>query len=261
MSQQQGEEKMEKEKRENRRFVAIVFAVLTGFAVMVFWALYLGLSGVFMPSIVKIPLIFDLGYKLPFEISRGWDIPAVATIVYIFFAKKERDMNLIMSVFVIVITTVSILLFGGKIFIPLFALEIVFGLTLGLFIFNQKKNTKITKKEDVFNLLSKDDLVVIWVGLSIATGFFYGFVIGVVLAIVSTINIAFFALVVFFWKKDWKKLLKFSLAICALSSLTGLFISGNILANLTATLIFGGLFIFCMLVLWALNPHYFKKEE
>jgi len=214
-----------------------------------------------MPSITKIPLIGEFIYELPVGISRWWDILATFAIIYTFFSKKERDMNLIFSVFVIIGTIISILLFAGRIFIPLFSLEIVFGLTLGLSIFCQKKNTKITTKEDALNLLSKDDLVVIWTGLSIGVGLFYGFVIGAVLALVSTLSIAFFALIVFFWKKDWKKLLNTSFAVCPIFSLVGLFISGKIIANLTATLIFGGLFILSVFFMWVLNPHnLFKKE-
>ncbi|EKE06461.1 MAG: hypothetical protein ACD_19C00007G0001 [uncultured bacterium] len=253
---------MEKEKRENRRFVAIVFGVIAGFSVMVFWLIYLGFGGGFMPSITKIPLVGDFIYELPFGISRWWDIPMAGLIVYVLLllSAKEKDANLF---YVIALLGVFILMtiFGNKIFIPLLSVELTFGFSIGIRIL-RKKDYPLIRTKEILEILPKELLIATWAGLSLSVGTFYGFVIGAVLALISTLSIAFFGLIVFFWKKDWKKLLNASFAVCFIFSLVGLFISGKIIANLTATLIFGGLFLVSVLFMWILNPHnIFKKEK
>ena len=117
---------------KGKKLVAILFAVGAGFSVMVFWLIYLGLGGGFMPSITKIPLVGEFIYELPFGISGWWDIPMAGIIVYIFLSAKKRGINLVFYFIALLETAVLMAIFGNKIFIPLLLVELTFGLSIAL---------------------------------------------------------------------------------------------------------------------------------
>ncbi|MCF6276927.1 MAG: hypothetical protein L3J07_03735 [Candidatus Magasanikbacteria bacterium] len=254
---------MENEKRDRKSWAKLL-ATLFGFLASVFWILYLVLGAESVPSVSSILMFDDFGLDLPFEISRWWDIPALAFIVYIFTLQEKDLENIKGMILVFIFLFLILILFDNKIFLPLLCIELIYGITLGLYFSEELNNInpidKITFKE-ILNFIPKNLLIGIWAGISVGVGVFYGFTIGAVLALVSTLSIWAFALVIIFGRKNFKLLVQTILGTFMMIAVATAFLFGNILADLTKTLVAGGVFIVLGIILIILQSKKKKKVE